>query len=344
MKTNLILAGMLALAGTSAMAERDQIRIVGSSTVYPFSSYTAEEFGTLTEFKSPVVESTGSGGGHKLFMTGVGDEHPDITNSSRRMKASELENNIENGVEVIEVLIGYDGIAIAQNKSNSALDLTLEQITLAVAEKVPGKEGALIANPYTHWNQIDPSLPNREIKVLGPPSSSGTRDAFHELVLHAGAESLGYPDAADGKGDGKVHFQSIRQDGVWVDSGEDDNLIVQKLGQNEDLIGIFGYSFLQENSDKLSAATIKGVAPSPKTVAAGEYPVSRSLYFYVKKNHIGIIPGLEDFVDLFLDEELIGPDGLLEVRGLVPLSDKARAATLKNWNERVVLKSGDIEE
>lgn len=342
MKRNLILAGIFALTSGLAMAERDQIRIVGSSTVYPFSSYAAEEFGALTEFKNPVVESTGSGGGHKLFMAGIGDEHPDITNSSRRMKAGELEENLANGIEPIEILLGYDGIAIAQNNSNKPFDLTLEQLALAIAEKVPGEEGKLIANPYKNWNQIDPSLPDREIKVLGPPTSSGTRDAFHELVLHEAAEALGYPDAADGKEDGKVKYQSIRQDGAWVDSGEDDNLIVQKLSQNADLLGVFGYSFLMENSDKVSAATIGGVAPNPETVASGDYPVSRSLFFYVKKNHIGKIEGLEEFVDLFLDIELIGPGGLLEERGLIPLSDELREKTLETWENRVVLTKDDV--
>lgn len=342
MKRNLILAGVLALSAGSAMAERDQIRIVGSSTVYPFSSYAAEEFGALTEFKNPVVESTGSGGGHKLFMAGVGEQHPDIANSSRRMRATELDENLANGVEVIEVLLGYDGIAIAQNNDNTPLDLTLEQLALAVAEKVPGEEGALIPNPYTNWNQINPNLPDREIKILGPPTSSGTRDAFHELVLHEAAKALGYPDSADGKEDGKVKYQSIRQDGAWVDSGEDDNLIVQKLAQNADLLGVFGYSFLIENGDKVSAATIGGVTPNPETVASGDYPVSRSLFFYVKKNHLGVVPGLKEFVDLFLDEELIGPGGLLEERGLIPLSDDLREQTLENWENRVVLKKGDV--
>ncbi|MEM7013086.1 MAG: PstS family phosphate ABC transporter substrate-binding protein [Verrucomicrobiota bacterium] len=339
MKINLLITAALAFAATTALAERDQIRIVGSSTVFPFSSYAAEEFGALTDFKTPVVESTGSGGGHKLFMSGVGDDTPDITNSSRRMKSGELETNIANGVEVIEVLLGYDGIAVAQNKANDALDLTLEQITLAVAEKVPGEEGALIDNPYKKWSDIDPSLPEREIKVLGPPSTSGTRDAFHELVLHEGAEHLGYPDGADGKEDGKVKYQSVRQDGAWIDSGEDDNLIVQKLSQDKDSLGIFGYSFLMENGDKVAPATIKGVLPNPKTVASGEYPVSRSLFFYVKKNHLDTVEGLADFVDLFLSDDLIGPDGILAERGLIPLADDLRAKTQENWEERVILKT-----
>ena len=341
MKLTTLLAAFAAL-GSGAVIAQDQINIVGSSTVYPFSSYVAEEFGEITDFKAPKVESTGSGGGHKLFYAGVGLETPSITNSSRRMKSSELEENIKNGnKEIFEAKIGYDGIAIAQNSDNDAIDLTIEQLTLAVAEKVL-KDGKMVPNPYKKWSEIDSSLPDREIKVLGPPTTSGTRDAFHELVLHEGAEALGYPDEADGKEDGKVKYQSIRQDGAWVDSGENDNLIVQQLNNDKNAFGIFGYSFLIENSDKIAGAKVNGVSPTPDTIASGDYPVSRSLFFYVKKAHIGKVSGLEEFVDLFLTEQMIGTDGVLKGIGLIPLPDADRELLRKNWADRKNLTSEDL--
>ncbi len=331
-------------SNTASETIRDQIRIVGSSTVYPFSSYVAEEFGSTTDFKTPVVESTGSGGGHKLFYGGVGKDHPDITNSSRRIKSSEFDTNQQNGVtDIVEIKVGFDGIAIAQNKNNPIFNLTLEQISLAVAEKVPDGAGGFQANAYQKWNEIDPSLPDRAIVILGPPTTSGTRDAFHELVLHEGAEALGYPDAMDGKDDGKVKYQSVRQDGKWVDSGENDNLIVQKLTQDPNALGIFGYSFLAENDDKIAAVKVNDTLPNMDTISSADYPVSRSLFFYVKKAHIGKVPGLAEYVDLFLNDAMIGPDGILKTIGLVPLPDAERAAVQKRWNDRVNLAKSDLE-
>ena len=342
MKTTILSTLALGLIGN--LSAQDQISIVGSSTVYPFSSYVAEEFGATSDFKAPKVESTGSGGGHKLFYAGVGLDTPSITNSSRRMKASELETNIKNGNEkVAEIKIGFDGIAIAQNKANSPVDITIEQLTLAVAELVPDGDGKLVKNPYKKWCDIDSKLPDRPIKVLGPPTTSGTRDAFHELVLHEGAESLGYPDAADGKEDGKVKYQSVRQDGAWVDSGENDNLIVQNLTNDKDAFGVFGYGFLTENSQKIGAATINGITPTPETISSGEYPVSRSLFFYVKMEHIGKVPGLKEFVDMFIDEELIGPGKILSERGLIPLPDAEREALRANWAAGKTLTAADFE-
>ncbi len=344
MNQKFILSSILALAASVAVAQdRDQIRIVGSSTVYPFSSSIAEEFGEVTDHKTPVVESTGSGGGHKLFYAGTGNSHPDITNSSRRMKSSELEENLSKGIEPIEIKVGFDGIAIAQNKSNKPLALTIEQLTLAVAEQVPDGKGGFKKNSYKSWKEIDSSLPDRKILILGPPTTSGTRDAFHELVIHEGAEALGYKDGMDGKEDGKIKYQSIRQDGAWVDSGENDNLIVQKLGQDPNAVGVFGYSFLVENQDKIAGATVEGVSPSMETISSGEYPVSRSLFFYVKKNHLGNVPGLEEFVDLFLSDDMIGADGVQKDLGLVPLPKDELAAVRKNWKERKVLSKADLE-
>jgi len=330
-------------AKPEASATQSQINIVGSSTVYPFSSYVAEEFGAISDFPAPKVESTGSGGGHKLFYAGVGLDTPSITNSSRRMKPSELEENIKNGnEEIFEAKIGYDGIAIAQNKSNPPVDLSIEHITLAVAEKVP-QDGEMVANPYMKWSDIDASLPDREIKVLGPPTTSGTRDAFHELVLHEGAEALGYADADDGNEDGKVKYQAVRQDGAWVDSGENDNLIVQQLSNDKNAFGVFGYSFLLENSDKIGAAKVNGVVPTPESIGSGEYPVSRSLFFYVKKDHIGQVAGLEEYVDLFLTEEMIGPEGVLKERGLIPLPEADREALRAAWGDKKNLTAADLE-
>jgi len=312
-------AGAFSLATTATAQQRDQIRIVGSSTVYPFSSYVAEEFGQTTRYPTPVVESTGSGGGHKLFGEGVGLNTPDITNSSRKMKASEFTRAQSNGVEKItEAVIGYDGIAIAQSNSNSPIDLTLEQITLAVAAEVPVR-GRLRPNPYKKWSDIDSSLPNREIKIYGPPTTSGTRDAFEELVLEVATEDM--------EGYGGKEYTKIRQDGAWIDAGENDNLIVQRLTTDRDAFGVFGFSFLDENRDKIQGASINGVDPTPDTISSGDYPVSRSLFFYIKNAHVGTVPGLREYVELFMSERMIGPNGYLKDIGLVPLPERLRRAS-----------------
>lgn len=335
---------MAALFATAAVAtsafgaatvDRDQIRIVGSSTVYPFSSYVAEEFGTTTRYPTPVVESTGSGGGHKLFGAGVGESTPDITNSSRKMKASEFETAQKNGVGAItEVVIGYDGIAFAQNIRNSSIGFTLEEICLAVAKEVPDPNGGsgLVANPYKNWNQIARHLPDRPIKVYGPPTTSGTRDAFEELVLESATKKM---DAYGGA------YSEVRQDGLWIDAGENDNLIVQKLGQDRDAFGVFGFSFLEENRDKISGSTVDGVEPTPESISTGEYPVSRSLFFYIKQSHLGEVPGLKEYVDLFVSERMIGPNGYLKDIGLVPLPDHLRRATRQRVKRMVPLELKD---
>ncbi len=319
------LAAVAALGFSVTAAAAEQIRIVGSSTVYPFSSYVAEELGATTDTKTPVVESTGSGGGMKLFCAGNGGDTPDITNASRRMKTSEFELCEKNGVtNITEAVIGYDGIVFAQNKDNDALDLTREQITLAVASEVP-VDGKLVANPYKKWSDIDSRLPDREILVLGPPTSSGTRDAFEELVLEHGSENI------DGFGGA---YTKIRQDGLYVPSGENDNLIVQRLAKNKAAFGVFGYSFLDENRDKIAAATIGGVAAEPAKISSGEYPVSRSLFFYVKNSHLDQVAGLKDYVSLCLKEKMIGPKGLLKPLGLIPLPEEQRQAIRSQWEDR----------
>lgn len=324
MKMLVVAAAIIAFGAGMAQA-RDQIKIVGSSTVYPFSSYVAEELGATTKFKAPVVESTGSGGGHKLFLAGAGLDTPDLTNSSRRMKASELEKNFANGnKEITEALIGYDGIAIAQNAGNPDFSVTKAELAMAVAAVVP-VDGKLVKNPYKTWNQINPNLPNRKILFYGPPTSSGTRDAFAEMVLGAFAKkNKDLYSAVAPKGDAEK-YEEVREDGVYVPAGENDNLIVQKLTKDKDAFGIFGYSYLEENSDRIKGAKIDGVSPEPETIASGKYPISRSLFFYIKKSHIAQVPGMQEYIDLFMSEKMIGPKGLLKRIGLIPLADQLRA-------------------
>jgi phosphate transport system substrate-binding protein len=302
---------------------RDQIRIVGSSTVFPFSSAVAEEFGRSTSFKTPVVESTGSGGGLKLFCAGVGEEHPDITNASRRIKKSEVELCAKNGVkDITEVKIGYDGIVFSNSRKSEQASFTISQIWTALAREVP-VDGKLVANPYKMWNEIDPSLPAKKIEVLGPPPTSGTRDAFVELVMEVGAEHNEFMKTLDKKAFGAA-AGAIREDGAYVEAGENDNLIVQKLDANPDAFGIFGFSFLDQNSDKLQGSMIDGVKPTFDLIADGSYPVSRSLFFYVKKAHVGVVPGISEYLAEFTAEKAWGPDGYLSEKGLIPLPDADR--------------------
>jgi phosphate transport system substrate-binding protein len=316
---SLVAVGAASIGLATDASARDQIKIVGSSTVYPFSSYVGEEFGSTTRYPVPVIESTGSGGGHKLFGAGIGTDHPDITNSSRRIKTSEFGTAANAGITITEAVIGYDGIAFAEGTGGETLDFTLEQIFLAVAAEVPDGQGGLKKNDYKNWSDIDAALPDRPIVIYGPPTTSGTRDAFEELVMEAASEEL---DGYGGEG-----YTDVRQDGVYVDSGENDNLIVQKLQNDKNAFGIFGYGFLEENRDKVQGASIGGVAPSPESISSGDYPVSRSLYFYIKNEHVGVVPGLMQFVDLFMSEEMIGPNGQLKEIGLVPLPSHLREAS-----------------
>ncbi|OBX37073.1 phosphate-binding protein PstS precursor [Halomonas elongata] len=331
-KTTVIAAAVVGVAGVAQA--RDQIRIVGSSTVYPFASYVTEEFGATTEYPTPVIESTGSGGGLRLFCNGVGEGTPDITNASRRIKTSELERCEENGVtDVTEVKIGSDGIVFAQSSDNEEMDLTLEQLFLAVAAKVP-VDGELVDNPYTNWSQIDDSLPDREISIYGPPSTSGTRDAFEELAMEVPSEEM---EAYGGEG-----YTEVRSDGVYIDAGENDNLIVQRLTEDTNAFGIFGYSFLEENSDTLIGSHIEGVAPEPEAISAGDYPVARSLFFYVKNQHAEDVPPLYDYVDMFVSEAMIGKGGYLSDIGLIPLPEAERETTRQNVADRASLQVSDL--
>ena len=316
--TSVALAGTIAAVSTPAMA-RDTISIVGSSTVYPFATVVAERFGTKTEYSTPKLESTGSGGGMKLFCQGIGTQHPDITNASRRMKTSEYDLCMSNGVtDITEFRIGSDGIVIASSQEAQNLDITLETLFLALGKKVPNpdNEKELIENPYEKWSDIDSSLPNVAIRVMGPPPTSGTRDSFNELALQGGCEDL--PAVADmSEDDMEAVCQSVREDGAFIEAGENDNLIVQKLIDDDSLYGVFGYSFLEENSDRLQAATLNGVVPTVEAIAADEYPVARSLFFYVKKAHIGVIPGIKGYIEEFVSPAAMGRNGYLKSVGLI---------------------------
>lgn len=315
----LLTAAATALVAVAAQAQaRDQIRIVGSSTVFPFSTAVAEQFGQKSGHKTPVVESTGTGGGLKLFCAGVGEDTPDIANASRQIKKSELEACAKAGVtEVSEVKIGFDGIVLANSKQHPAFSLSEKEIWLALAKQVP-VDGKLVANPYTKWDQIDPALPAEKIEVLGPPPTSGTRDAFVELVMDRACEEVAEVKALDADAK-KAACQTIREDGAYIDAGENDNLIVQKLEANPTALGIFGFSFLDQNVDRLQGSTIQGVEPTFENIADAKYPVARSLYFYVKNGHVGAIPGIKEFIAEFTSEAAIGDEGYLADKGLIPM-------------------------
>ncbi len=309
----------LLVAGPSGA--RDQIRIVGSSTVYPFATAAAEEFGRSSEFKTPIIESTGTGGGMKLFCAGVGVEHPDITNASRRIKASEVELCEKNGVEkIVEIKIGYDGIVFANSKKTAKQAFTLRQIFLALAKQVPAPSGELIDNPNQTWKDVDPSLPDVKIEVLGPPPTSGTRDAFNELAIEGGCKT--FPELAALKKTDKNRYKqvcrAVREDGAYVEAGENDNLIVQKLVSNPNAFGVFGFSFLDQNVDVIQGSAVEGVEPAFEKIASGDYPVSRSLYIYVKNAHVGSIPGIREYLEEFTSEKAVGEEGYLSDRGLIP--------------------------
>ncbi|BBI75161.2 phosphate ABC transporter substrate-binding protein [Vreelandella aquamarina] len=333
LKTTVIAAAVMSVAGVAQA--RDQIRIVGSSTVYPFASYVTEEFGALTNYPTPVIESTGSGGGIRLFCNGVGEGTPDITNASRRMKPSELERCEENGVtDITEAKIGSDGIVLGLAASNEPIDLTLEQIFLAVAAQVP-VDGELVDNPYTNWSDIDASLPDRAISIYGPPSTSGTRDAFEELVMEAASAEMDIY--------GEEGYTDIRTDGVYIDAGENDNLIVQRLAEDTGAFGIFGYSFLVENPDTIMGATIGGVEPEVEAISSGEYPVARSLWFYLKNQHADEVTPMYEYANMFMEDQMIGSDGYLVDIGLIPLPEAEREQARQKVADRVKLVAADLE-
>lgn len=345
------------LAGAQmASAARDYISIVGSSTVYPFATVVAERFGKSTNFKTPKIESTGSGGGLKLFCQGVGVQHPDITNASRRIKGSEVKLCAKNGVrDITEVLIGYDGIVIGNSKAAPTMNISRRDLFLALAKDVPNPDGSetLVANPYNTWQDVNAALPATKIEVLGPPPTSGTRDAFAELAMEGGCKKFGWikgiksaSKKAKKTGNKKLAkslkrkykgiCHSVREDGSYIEAGENDNLIVQKLNANKDALGIFGFSFLDQNTDMIQGSVIDGQAPTFESIADGSYPVSRPLFFYVKKAHIGVIPGMKEYLAEFTSEKAFGEEGYLTEKGMIPLgTDKrsqvaASVKTLKN--------------
>ena len=325
-KSLVIILSIALIPSLQAKAE-EQIRIVGSSTVFPFSTAVAEEFGRKNKYKTPIVESTGSGGGMKLFCAGNGKQHPDITNASRRIKSKEFKKCSDAGIKIIEIKVGYDGIVLANSKKANVVKLSTRDIYMALAEKVPANEDGseLQDNPYQTWKDVNPKLPNVKIEVLGPPPTSGTRDAFVELAMDAGAKT--FPALKELRGSskaGKNEFKriarTIREDGAFIEAGENDNLIIQKLDQNPNALGIFGFSFLDQNTDKIQGSIVNDAEPTFDNILIGDYPISRSLFFYVKKNHIRMKPSITQFVKEFTSLSAMGEDGYLVEKGLIPLS------------------------
>jgi phosphate transport system substrate-binding protein len=323
-------AGAAGSATGHAQAVRDYVSIVGSSTVYPFATVVAEQFGRRGSFKTPKIESTGSGGGIKSFCGGVGVDHADIANSSRRITASEVADCAKNGVTaIVEVKIGYDGIVLANAKSSKPYQLTLRDVYLALAKTVPDPAGSqkLVPNPYVQWSQVNASLPAIDIEVLGPPPTSGTRDAFNELVMEAGCKTFAWV-AALPRDAYLAACHTLREGGYFVEAGENDNLIVQKLANSPQAIGIFGFSFLEQNGDTVQGSSINGVVPDFDSIADGSYPVSRPLYFYVKKAHVAVIPGIREYLKEFTSDAAWGEYGYLSDQGLIPLPEKERATVM----------------
>ena len=339
-------AAVVALAAMSdAASARDQIRIVGSSTVYPFTTAVAEQFGKSGAGKTPVVESTGTGGGMKLFCAGVGESHPDLTNASRAMKKGEFDDCQKNGVkDIVEIKVGIDGLTIAQSKAGPAMKLTMEQVFLALAEQVPDKDGKLIPNPNKTWSDVDKALPNIKIEVLGPPPTSGTRDSFHELFMEIGAKKIAALKdlQKDSKAFDKV-WKSMRKDGAFVEAGENDNVIVQKLEANKNAFGIFGYSFLEENTAKLKGVAIDGVEPDYDAISSGKYKGARPLFVYVKKQHVGVVPGIDKFVAEYVSPKALSKDGYLARKGLVALPKGELDKVMTDAKGMKVLAASDVK-
>ena len=341
MKKLIILCAIVFMFSFTSHA-RNQISVVGSSTVYPFSTVVAENFGRDTGMKTPKIESTGSGGGLKLFCAGLGVNHPDITNSSRRIKKSELEKCSKAGIEVVEIKVGYDGIVIANSKKGEKFNFSKRDIFLALAKDVPegnAEGGKLIPNPNKTWKEVNSSLPDIKIEVLGPPPTSGTRDAFNELAIEGGCKT--FPNLKAIKKEDKKKYKAIcravREDGVYIEAGENDNLIVQKLAENKNALGVFGFSFLAENEDKIQGSNIDGNEPTFENIASKAYPVSRPLYFYIKTAHVDVIPGIREFVEAYTSDDAFGPDGYLSERGLIPMPDEEREFFRKSGQEMIIL-------
>ena len=327
---NKILGLVIIITLMSAAHARDQINIVGSSTVYPFAIVVAEKFGKTTDFKTPKIESTGSGGGLKLFCAGVGTQHPDFTNASRAIKKNEIKRCRENGVgDITEVKVGYDGIVIANSKSAKPFTISTMDIYLGLAAEIPNPDGSetFIKNPYKTWQDVNSDLPNMKIEVLGPPPTSGTRDAFSELALEkGGCKKIEWIKALKkkNKSEYKAKCHTVREDGHFIEAGENDNLMVQKLVLNPNALAIFGFSFLDQNADKIQGAIINNISPDFENIALGKYPISRPLFFYAKNAHLNVIPGMKEYVEMFLSDSASGEDGYLLEKGLIPMPTKER--------------------
>jgi phosphate transport system substrate-binding protein len=312
-------ATLFAFGVSAAYAARDTIRIVGSSTVYPFTTAVAEAFGKSSGGKTPVVESTGTGGGIKLFCAGTGDDTPDAVNASRPMKETELKTCNDNGVTVTEVKIGYDAIVLAMSKDHEDMSLTKDDIYRALAKYVI-VDGKFVENPYKTWKDVNPALTDGKIEVLGPPPTSGTRDSFVELVMETACKAaIKSNNLTVTEDEEKTMCKSMREDGAFIEAGENDTLIIQKLQNNPNALGIFGFSFLEESLSVIKGATIDGIAPEYDTIKAGEYPVSRPLFVYFKNEHFDVIPNLREFMEEYQSESAIGEDGYLTEKGLISL-------------------------
>lgn len=319
-----------ASSGGAGSGSRNVVRIVGSSTVFPFTTAVAESFGARTNFPTPVVESTGTGGGMQLFCSGVGIDRPDLTGASRRMMPSEYEMCQSNGVrDIVELPIGFDGIVISNVSTGPQLDISRGQIWRALAATVPAEDCTMIDNPNESWSDIDASLPELRIEVFGPPPTSGTRDAFVELGMEAGAEEIAAETGCEISGEAAAR---IREDGAWIDSGENDNAIVQTLVNTPTAYGVFGYSFLAQNGDRIQAARVDGVAPEFDAIASGDYPISRSMFVYAKAQHVGVVPGIQEYLQEFASDEAWGEFGYLTDRGLIPLPEARRAELVERVN------------
>ena len=338
---------ILGIVQAGADAPRDYISIVGSSTVYPFATVVAENFGKKTRYKIPKIESTGSGGGHKLFGAGIGVKYPDITNASSRITKSRLKKNFRNGVKgIIEVKIGYDGIVVANARQAQVFRLTRKDLFLGLAKQVPvvGDAGTLQLNPYQTWKQINPLLPDSKIEVLGPPPTSGTRDALMELVMEGGANAFTWIAKLkkNDKKRYKVICNTIREDGAYIEAGENDNLIVEKLIKAPEALGVLGFSFLDQNTDKIQGSFIDGVQPTFEAISEGSYPVFRPLYIYVKKAHVDNIPGMREYLAEFTSENTWGDEGYLTTKGLIPMSGEERRHYRKVVEEMTCLTLDDL--
>ncbi len=327
-KKQVAFSALMAGAMMGAAQARDQVQVVGSSTVFPFATAVAEEVGKQAGGKTPIVESTGTGGGFRLFCSGSGDSTPDVVNASRQIRSTEVDQCANNGAgPIVEIKIGYDGIVLANARTAQRMELSLLDIYKALAKELPAAEGQTAPNTNKTWKDVNPGLPDVKIEVMGPPPTSGTRDAFVELAMEGGCQTYPWVKALKGTFDPQYRkiCHTVREDGAWIDAGENDNLIIQKLTVNPNALGVFGYSFLDRNSDKVQGSIIDNAEPDFDMIAAGAYKISRPLFMYVKADHLDVVPGLKSYIAEFISEKAWGPDGYLSDKGLVPLSDDERS-------------------